>query len=112
MNPKNVDSPRLSKTANSRDPGHTLESSLRRIVRRVVRRGHADSDLAKRILMVADDVPRESCIDSQLGQDQLINLVSRRICDQMTTERSAASVLGMRLMDTLRCPRTEAVRCC
>lgn len=56
-----------------------LESSIRRIVRRVMRQERPTSLLARQILSAAKRIRQDVDADAQLDREELVSLVSRRI---------------------------------
>ncbi|MCH7728070.1 MAG: hypothetical protein IH991_16575 [Planctomycetes bacterium] len=80
----------------------SLERSLQRIVRTVIRRGHGPSNLSQQILDAAKSLPHRA----DRSAEQVVRLVSRKLYDKITTSPSAAMSPGTRRFDTIR-GRTE-----
>jgi hypothetical protein len=77
-----------------------LEIQMTRIVRRTLRRGTADSALARRILAEADRVAAAEHRPA-IAPPGLVGRVARRICDALTDKLSAGpAAAGPR--DTIR----------
>jgi hypothetical protein len=86
---------------------HALEVHLPRIVRAVLRRPDTDSELARRIRGVADEVRRRYDVEGF----QLVQRVTRRLCEALLTNPAWAGTWAPRPGDTLpsRVPARAAV---
>ncbi len=76
----------------------SLERSLQRIVRTVIRRGHGPSGLSQQILDAAKSLPHKA----DRSAEQVVHLVSRKLYDKITTSPSVAMLPRIRRFDTIR----------
>ena len=76
----------------------SLERSLQRIVRTVIRRGHGPSGLSQQILDAAKSLPHKA----DRSAEQVVHLVSRKLYDKIMTSPSVAMLPRIRRFDTIR----------
>jgi hypothetical protein len=75
-----------------------LEHAVRRMVRRVVRRGEAETFVGDRVLQAAESLIRQSSL-LRIDRERLVASISRRLCEllRVQAERERAHLLGQRL---------------
>ena len=70
----------------ARDVKQEFESSVRRIVRGVIRRGRGSSRLAREILATAQRISQTMPTGFGAKREWLVEQVSRRLCELMVSE--------------------------